>query len=218
MTMKATKNTPNATRGRRLLRGSMLASLAAGAVLAGAASANDSSSTVGEQVCGLPAAVNPCGSATPLNLADWGGMTTGAPGSELAGTYHCNNVLFEGRSGEATGTRPGTAYYTIGRAPDPTADPATDTAAKYDDCDASGSKTLTASSIVLLRGVGYVNSPTLDPNGDFSEPGCAPPVRPDRNPGCPGGSEAGKSAGYVGVGRGNEPVGNVDAGAKGNLP
>jgi hypothetical protein len=197
---------------------SVLAVMIASAAFATTASA----SLVGGAVCGTAPAV-----CAQLGVTDYDGYTTtdggqpATPGDEDAGSYHCNNVLYVGRP-EDTGTRTGTAYYTVG---DPSVnaslggpgtggnlDPGTHPG--EGDCDLDGgggdNQTLAAScvtgtttlpcSLVLLRGVGYLDAL----GGVLQQPGCGA-----RNP-CNG-----SEAGYVGVGRGD--VVNVDAGGQGNV-
>jgi hypothetical protein len=207
-----------------LLSSSILAAVAVSAVFTASAAANGSSSTVGDLVCNQLPTSAVCAA---LGVSDWGGMTPQAPGNEgssSAGGYHCNNVLYLGPP-ENTGARKGTAYYTVG---DPrvqldpngphTGEGDCTLGDNADDPDLGPNcvpSVAPGCSIVLARGVGYANSNVLDVN----VPSCDPPVDPDRNPGCPGRIDDGNSAGYVGVGRGNEVGGvNIDAGAQGTLP
>jgi hypothetical protein len=117
----------------------VLAAIVASAVMASTASANGSTSQVGQAVCGpFPGTGDPgpvC-NEEPNGIHDWGGLTNGQPGQEgessvednipsdpdepttptppgKKGSYHCNNLLYVGPPSPVA-TWDGTSYYTLG--------------------------------------------------------------------------------------------------------
>lgn len=177
-------------------------------------------STGGDLVCGTDDTTTDdntaaCKSPSPLQN-DFDGF---------APAYHCNNVLYTGGP-SAVGSAGGNAFYAVGDAdtsqlPNGANDPVADHDCDNDTLDggADDDGVVDGTSIVVLRGVGYLNE------GGENVPGGGCPQPAGRNPGCangedggyvgllgPNAAQTGGSASFLGG-----TTGGLDAGGKGHL-